>query len=137
MIASQAVISGAFSVTQQAAQLGYLPQLRITHTSGTDRPGVRALDQLGAAGRRADPGGHLQSSDALAYAFGMAVTATITITTLLYFYVMRQHWQPLWLILGAPLPLLTVDLLFLTANPIKLLHGAWLPMVIAIASSPS
>ena len=74
-----------------------------------------------------------RSSAALAFAFGMAVTGTITITTLLFFYVARVHWRtPLWLVgIGAGV-LLAVDLLFLAANLTKLVHGAWLPLLIGI-----
>jgi KUP system potassium uptake protein len=75
-----------------------------------------------------------KSSAALAYAFGMAVTGTITITTLLFFYVVRRLWgKPLWLAALGAGPLLAVDLLFLAANLTKLPHGAWLPLVIGIA----
>ena len=76
-----------------------------------------------------------RSSAALAYAYGMAVTGTITITTLLFFYTARKRWHtPLWLIvIGAGL-LLTVDLLFLAANLTKLVHGAWLPLLIAVVA---
>ena len=75
-----------------------------------------------------------QSSAALAFAFGMAVTGTITITTLLFFYIVRHQWRkPLWLVvLGGGGFLLTVDLLFLAANLTKLVHGAWLPLLIGV-----
>ncbi len=76
-----------------------------------------------------------QTSTALAFAFGMAVTGTITITTLLFFYIVRHQWQrPLWLVLIGAVPLLTVDLLFLAANLTKLVHGAWLPLLIAVSA---
>ena len=75
-----------------------------------------------------------KTADALAYAFGMAVTGTITITTLLFFYIARQHWRkPLWMVVPAATALLTVDLLFFAANLTKLVHGAWLPLLIAVA----
>jgi KUP system potassium uptake protein len=135
VIASQAVISGAFSVTQQAAQLGYLPRLRIAHTS-EERIGQIYVPWINWALLA----GVLtlvftfRSSAALAYAFGMAVTGTITITTLLFFYVVRHRWgKPLWLVVAGAAPLLAVDLLFFAANLTKLVHGAWLPLVIAIA----
>ena len=74
-----------------------------------------------------------RSSAALAYAFGMAVTATITITTLLFFYVARIRWRtPLWLLATGAAALLAVDLLFLAANLTKLVHGAWLPLLIGV-----
>ena len=73
-----------------------------------------------------------RSSAALAYAFGMAVTGTITITTLLFFYIARYQWgKPLWLVVPGAGALLAVDLLFFAANLTKLLHGAWLPLLIA------
>jgi KUP system potassium uptake protein len=135
VIASQAVITGAFSVTQQAAQLGYLPRLRIAHTSEEQRGQIyvpwinwallASVLTLVITFR---------SSAALAYAYGMAATGTITITTLLFFYVVRYHWRkPWWLV--APLAgiLLGIDLLFLAANLTKLVHGAWLPLLIALA----
>jgi len=135
VIASQAVISGAFSVTQQAAQLGYLPRLRIAHTS-EERIGqiyVPWINWALLAGVLALVFA-FRSSAALAYAFGMAVTGTITITTLLFFYVVHHQWgRPLWLVVAGAAPLLAVDLLFLAANLTKLVHGAWLPLVIAIA----
>ena len=135
VIASQAVISGAFSVTQQAAQLGYLPRLRIAHTS-EERIGqiyVPWINWALLAGVLALVFA-FRSSAALAYAFGMAVTGTITITTLLFFYVVRHQWgRPLWLVVAGAAPLLAVDLLFLAANLTKLVHGAWLPLAIAIA----
>jgi KUP system potassium uptake protein len=76
-----------------------------------------------------------RSSAALAYAFGMAVSGTITITTLLFFYVARARWgTPLWLVgIGGGL-LLAVDLLFVAANLTKLVHGAWLPLLIGLTA---
>jgi KUP system potassium uptake protein len=134
VIASQAVITGAFSVASQAAQLGYLPRLRIRHTSAESRGQIyvpwinwtlmiSVLTLVFA----------FESSAALAFAFGMAVTGTITITTLLFFYVVWRHWRaPLWLVaLGAGV-LLLIDLLFLAANLTKLVHGAWLPLLIGV-----
>jgi KUP system potassium uptake protein len=136
VIASQAVITGAYSVASQAAQLGYLPRLRIVHTS-EDTVGqiyvpwinwtllVSVLTLVFA----------FRSSTALAFAFGMAVTATITITTLLFFYIARQRWRaPLWLVIPGAVVLLTVDLLYVAANLTKLVHGAWLPLLIGLAA---
>ena len=135
VIASQAVITGAFSVTQQAAQLGYLPRLRISHTSET-RMGQIYVPWINWAllASVLTLVVTFKSSAALAYAFGMAVTGTITITTLLFFYVVRYHWRtPLWIVVPGAGALLTVDLLFFAANLTKLAHGAWLPLLIAIA----
>ena len=135
VIASQAVITGAFSVTQQAAQLGYLPRLRIAHTSET-RMGQIYIPWINWAllASVLTLVVTFKSSAALAYAFGMAVTGTITITTLLFFYIVRYHWRtPLWIVVPGAGALLTVDLLFFAANLTKLAHGAWLPLLIAIA----
>jgi KUP system potassium uptake protein len=135
VIASQAVITGAFSVTQQAAQLGYLPRLRIAHTS-EERIGQIYIPWINWAllASVLTLVITFKSSTALAYAFGMAVTGTITITTLLFFYVVRNYWhQPLWIVLPGAGVLLTVDLLFFAANLTKLVHGAWLPLLIALA----
>jgi KUP system potassium uptake protein len=136
VIASQAVITGAYSVASQAAQLGYLPRLRITHTSEETVgqiyvPWINWLLMVSVLTLVFA----FQSSTALAYAFGMAVTGTITITTLLFFYVVRHQWGvPLWLVLLGGGTLLLVDLLFLAANLTKLVHGAWLPLLIGITA---
>ncbi|WP_179377822.1 potassium transporter Kup [Rhodococcus sp. ACS1] len=134
VIASQAVITGAYSVASQAAQLGYLPRLRVAHTSESTIGQiyvpwinwvlmVSVLTLVFA----------FRSSAALAYAFGMAVTATITITTLVFFYIARTKWgTPLWLLVAGGGALLAVDLLFLAANLTKLVHGAWLPLLIGL-----
>jgi KUP system potassium uptake protein len=134
VIASQAVITGAFSVAHQAVQLGYLPRLRIAHTSAQTIGQiyvpwinwvlmVSVLTLVFA----------FETSAALAFAFGMAVTGTITITTLLFFYIVRHQWgKPLWLVAIGASSLLLVDLLFFAANLTKLAHGAWLPLLIGV-----
>jgi KUP system potassium uptake protein len=133
IIASQAVITGAFSVASQAARLGYLPRLRIEHTSAATIgqiyvPWINGLLMvmvliLVFAFR---------SSGALAYAYGMAVTGTITIVTILFFYYARTTWKwPLWVVLIVGGFILLVDLMFFAANMTKLVHGAWLPLLIA------
>ena len=134
VIASQAVISGAFSLTQQAAQIGYLPRLRIAHTS-EERVGQIYVPWINWALCIAVLAlvFTFRTSTALAYAYGVAVTGTITITTLLFFYIVRTQWKkPLWLVIAGAIPLLAVDMLFFAANITKLPHGAWLPIVIAI-----
>ncbi len=136
VIASQAVITGAFSVASAAAQLGYLPRLRIAHTSAATIgqiyvPWINGLLLVCVLTLVFA----FRSSAALAYAFGMAVTGTITITTLLFFYLARTRWRtPLWLVLLGGGALLTIDLLFFAANMTKLVHGAWLPLLIAIVA---
>jgi KUP system potassium uptake protein len=136
VIASQAVITGAFSVAQQAAQLGYLPRLRIVHTS-EEKIGQVYVPWINWALMVAVLTLVItfETSTALAYAFGMAVTGTITITTLLFFYIVRHHWRkPLWLVVVGGGALLAVDLLFFAANLTKLAHGAWLPLLIALVT---
>jgi len=134
VIASQAVISGAFSVAQQAAQLGYLPRLRIAHTSEEQAgqiyvPWINWALMIAVLTLVVT----FRSSTALAYAYGTAVTGTITITTLLYFYIARRLWhRPLWLVATGAAFLVSVDLLFLAANLTKLVHGAWLPLLIGL-----
>jgi KUP system potassium uptake protein len=136
VIASQAVITGAYSVASQAAQLGYLPRVRVVHTSEATMgqiyvPWINGLLMVSVLILVFA----FRSSAALAFAFGMAVTGTITITTLLFFYIARIRWgTPLWLIVIGAGALLSVDLLFLAANLTKLVHGAWLPLLIAAAA---
>lgn len=136
VIASQAVITGAFSVASQAARLGYLPRLRIEHTSASTIgqiyvPWINAVLMVAVLILVFA----FRSSAALAYAFGMAVTGTITITTTLFFYYARTRWGwPLWSILVGGGLLLVVDLMFFAANLTKLVHGAWLPLTIAVVA---
>jgi KUP system potassium uptake protein len=136
VIAAQAVITGAYSVASQAAQLGYLPRLRIAHTSESSIgqiyvPWINWLLMVSVLTLVFA----FRSSAALAYAYGTAVTGTITIMTLLFFYVARRRWgAPVWLLAGGATVLLTVDLLFVAANLSKLAHGAWLPLLIALTA---
>ena len=136
VIASQAVITGAYSVAAQAAQLGYLPRLRVDHTSESTMgqiyvPWINWLLMVSVLTLVFA----FRSSAALAFAFGMAVTGTITITTLLFFYIARSRWHtPVWLIAVGATLLLTVDLLFVAANVTKLVHGAWLPLLIGFTA---
>ena len=135
VIASQAVISGAFSVANQAVQLGYLPRLRIIHTSEQEYGQIyvpwinwalmAAVLTLVFA---------FQTSARLAFAYGVAVTGTISITTLLFFWIVRRDWgRPLWVaLLGAGF-FLTIEFAFLAANLTKLFHGAWVPLLVAAA----
>jgi KUP system potassium uptake protein len=134
VIASQAVISGAFSVTRQAVQLGYLPRLRILHTSHQTAGQVyvpfinwallAAVLILVFAFER---------SSRLASAYGIAVTGTITITLTLFLVLMRLEgrWR-IWHIALAAAVFGTVDLAFLSANLDKLITGGWLPIVTGI-----
>jgi KUP system potassium uptake protein len=136
IIASQAVITGAFSVAHQAVQLGYLPRLRITHTSAQTIgqiyvPWVNWLLLVSVLTLVFT----FESSAALAFAYGTAVTGTITIGTLLFFYIARHQFRwRLWLVAVGGGFLLLVDLLFLAANLTKLTHGAWLPLLIGVTA---
>ncbi|MDT5178466.1 MAG: system potassium uptake protein, partial [Mycobacterium sp.] len=136
IIASQAVITGAFSVAAQAAKLGLLPRLRIVHTSASayGQVYVPAINWLLMVSVLILVFA-FESSAKLAYAYGMAVIGTITIVTLLFFYLARARWgTPLWMVLIGGGALLLVDLLFLAANLTKLVHGAWLPLLIAVTA---
>jgi len=134
VIASQAVITGAYSVAQQAARLGYLPRLRIKYTSEEVVgqiyiPFINWLLLVAVLTLVLT----FRSSAALAYAYGTAVTGTITCTTLLFFYYARHQWRwPLWIVLAGGGFLLAIDLLFFASNLTKLTHGAWLPLLIGI-----
>jgi KUP system potassium uptake protein len=134
VIASQAVITGAYSVAQQAARLGYLPRLRIKYTSEEVAgqiyiPFINWLLLVAVLTLVLT----FRSSAALAYAYGTAVTGTITCTTLLFFYYARHQWRwPLWIVLGGGGVLLAIDLLFFASNLTKLVHGAWLPLLVGI-----
>ncbi|SFR06733.1 KUP system potassium uptake protein [Lentzea waywayandensis] len=136
VIASQAVITGAYSVASQAAQLGYLPRLRIAHTSESTIgqiyvPWINWMLMISVLTLVFA----FQTSAALAFAFGMAVTGTITITTALFLFIARLRFgAPAWAIGLGCVVLLGVDLLFLAANMTKLLHGAWLPLLIGLTA---
>ena len=132
VIASQSVISGAFSVAHQAVQLGYLPRLRIVHTSAEEVGQIyvpwinwallaAVLTLVFAFG----------SSAKLASAYGVAVTGTFIITTLLFFSLARlRSRRPTWMVVGVGAAFLSVDLAFFTANLTKLPHGGWLPLLV-------
>jgi KUP system potassium uptake protein len=132
VIASQAVISGAFSVTKQAVQLGFLPRLSIRHTSATEigQVYVPAVNWALLAAVLALVVG-FESSTRLASAYGIAVTGTITVDTLLFLVVVRILWRkPAWLVALGALVFFTVDLAFLGANLTKAEHGGWFPLTI-------
>jgi KUP system potassium uptake protein len=134
VIASQAVISGAFSVAQQAAQLGYLPRLRIDHTS-EEQIGQIYVPWINWALLFAVLAlvFTFKTSNALAYAYGIAVTGTITITTLLFWYIARTRWGwPRWVVITGAALLMAFDLLFFAANLIKFVHGGWLPLLVGV-----
>ncbi len=136
VIASQAVISGAFSVARQAVQLGYLPRMRIVHTSHMEEgqiyvPLTNWTLYLAVMALVF----HFQTSSNLAAAYGIAVTGTMMIDTVLVAFVaiLAWRWHP-WLALPLLGALLLIDIAFFSANAIKLMQGGWFPIVIAIAS---
>jgi KUP system potassium uptake protein len=132
VIASQALITGAFSVTKQVIQLGYLPRLTVQHTSVRDTGqiyipavnwGLFVAIVLAVVTFR--------SSSNLAAAYGIAVTLDMLITTILTFFVIRYGWKyPLWLCVAATGWFFVVDLSFFTSNTLKLLQGGWFPLAI-------
>jgi KUP system potassium uptake protein len=134
VIASQAVISGAFSVTRQAIQLGFLPRLTIHHTSSREigQVYVPAVNWTLLVAVVALVLG-FESSTRLASAYGIAVTGTITVDTLLFLVVVRTLWRkPAWLVALGAVVFFTVDLAFLGANLTKVAHGGWFPLSVGV-----
>jgi KUP system potassium uptake protein len=135
VIASQATISGAYSLTKQAVQLGFLPRMTIVHTSAREMgqvyiPSVNWL--LCAAVIAAVVG--FGSSSRLAGAYGVAVTATMLVDTLLTFFVIRFMWRyPLWLCVSATGFFAIIDLAFFSSTLLKIADGGWFPLVIGAA----
>ncbi|MEJ8836867.1 potassium transporter Kup [Ramlibacter sp. AN1133] len=132
IIASQAVISGAYSLTQQAIQLGLLPRMQIVHTSARARGQIYIpfLNWLLLAAVVVACLG-FGSSSAMASAYGIAVTGTMLITSLLTFFVVRRAWgYPLWLSVGATAFFVAVDLLLVLSCSIKFLEGGWFPVAL-------
>jgi KUP system potassium uptake protein len=133
VIASQALITGAYSVTKQVIQLGYLPRLQVLHTSVKETGqiympfvnwGLFVLIVLAVV--------LFKTSSNLAAAYGIAVTLDMLITTMLTFFVLRYAWRyPLLLCLGATSVFFVVDLAFFSSNMIKLVDGGWFPLMIA------
>ncbi len=135
IIASQAVISGVFSITQQAVQLGQLPRMEVRHTSATEQgqiyvPRINAMLGIGVVLIVLI----FKSSDALAAAYGIAVTGVMAISTFLVAVVARRRWRwplPLVVLLFGTLGL--IDLTFFSANTLKVIQGGWLPLAVAAA----
>src|SRR6185503_8800586 len=135
IIASQALISGAFSLTSQAVRLGYFPRVTIVHTSWTVAgqvylPEINAALMVGCLllvlGFR--------SSSSLGAAYGIAVTGTMAVTSVLFYLVARQRWRwPVWRAGGLTALFLALDLAFLGANLVKVRAGGWVPLAIAAA----
>ena len=134
-IASQALISGAFSLTQQAMQLGFVPRMRLIHTSRTEigqiyMPGINWALWLGTVALVLS----FRSSNNLAATYGVAVTGTMLITTILYAVVLRRifHWSMPSVVALTSL-FLVVDLAFFSANMVKFVEGGWFPLAAASA----
>jgi KUP system potassium uptake protein len=135
IVASQALISGAFSLTQQSIQLGYSPRMQIVHTSKLEAgqiyiPEVNKALMVGCLILVL----YFQNSSNLSAAYGIAVTGTMAITSLLFAVVARMRWGwsklNVWTLTGA---FMLIDLSFLTANVVKIEHGGWVPLIMAMA----
>jgi KUP system potassium uptake protein len=130
VIASQAVITGAFSMTQQAVSLGLFPRIDIRRTSETQAgqiyvPQVNTFLLIGVLVLIA----MFQNSSNLASAYGIAVTGSMFVDTLLFFYIVRYMWKrPVWQAAAASMAFGALDVVFITSNLLKFLHGAWLPL---------
>jgi len=133
VIASQAVITGAFSLTMQAVQLGFSPRLKINHTSSREFgqiyiPGVNWALMIGCIAIVVG----FRTSSNLAAAYGVAVTSTMVITTILFYVVARERWGWSFLTAGSLAAFfLVIDLAFFGANIIKVAHGGWFPLLLA------
>jgi KUP system potassium uptake protein len=133
VIASQAVITGAFSFTRQAIQLGLIPRLQIRHTSESMAgqiylPRVNQILLVGVLFVTLS----FRESGALAAAYGLSVTATMVIDSLMAFFVVWRNWGwPMWRAAAMMLPLLLIEQAFLAANLLKIPEGGWLPLTIA------
>ena len=134
IIASQALISGAFSLTQQCVQLGYSPRVTIVHTSAREAGQIYVPEinhALMVSCLVVVLG--FKSADALGAAYGIAVTGTMAITTLLFVVVASQRWHwPAWHAYGLGALFLALDLAFLGSNALKVGNGGWVPLVVAI-----
>jgi len=132
VIASQAVITGAFSLTRQAIQLGFLPRLEVRHTSGAQFgqiyvPRINTILLLGVLLLVTQ----FRSSSALAEAYGVAVSGTMVVTTLMAMVVIWKSWKwTLWVTAALMVPFLLIDTTFLSANLLKVFHGGWVPLMI-------
>lgn len=153
IIASQALISGVFSLTRQAIQMGLMPRMRIIQTAASRECRGIARRLASAHGSAEDVGQiyvptanwllmiatlavvvSFRSSDALAAAYGIAVSLTMLITSILLYRVMAEKWKwPLWVATSVSIAFATVDCFFLIANSLKILEGGWLPLAIGAA----
>ena len=135
VIASQAVITGAFSMTRQAIQLGLLPRLVIRHTSATETgqiflPAINVLLLVGVVMLALA----FQTSSALAAAYGIAVSGTMVVTTALAYLMLQKVWGwPMWVSALALLPILLIELAFFAANAAKVPDGGYVPLLLGLA----
>ncbi len=134
VVASQAMISGAFSVTRQGIQLGFIPRMEIRHTSKTEEgqiyiPEVNWFIAVGCLIIVVA----FRNTSALGAAYGIAVTGTMLITTILFYIVarLRFRWEA-WQAMSLTAVLLVIDLAFFSANVVKVAHGGWVPLVLGL-----
>jgi KUP system potassium uptake protein len=134
IVASQALISGVFSLAQQAVQLGFSPRTTIVHTSQREHGQIYVpqVNTMLAVGTLLIVAG-FKSSSALGAAYGIAVTGTMSITTVLFAVVARTRWGwPMWRVVALAAFFLVLDVAFLGANSLKILDGGWVPLLIAL-----
>jgi KUP system potassium uptake protein len=134
IIASQAVISGAYSITRQAIQLGFLPRMRILHTSATESGQIYVpAINWGLLVAVILTVIFFQNSSAIAAAYGIAVTGTMLITSILTYFVVRNIWKyPLWLAAGATSIFIALDVMLLASCSVKFFKGGWFPIALAV-----
>ena len=136
VIASQALISGTFSVVREAIQLGYLPRMKVIHTSSETRgqvylPAINWALMIAVMVMVVAFG----SSSALAVAYGVSVTGTMLISGILIFTLAQTRWNvPGWVLWPTTIVLLGIDLAFLSANLVKFMEGAWFPLALGLAA---
>ncbi len=135
IIASQAIISGAFSLTRQAVQLGYIPRLRIEHTSSREIgqiyvPAVNVSLAIATCALVL----YFQTSTNIAGAYGVALSTLMVMTTVMFYVMSREVWG--WSLaraVGGVALFFVMDLMFLAANALKIRHGGWVPLAMAVA----
>ena len=134
VIASQALIAGAYSITMQAIQLGYVPRMEIRHTSSLERgqiylPQINLFLMLACVGLVLG----FQNSSNLAAAYGIAVTLTMMMTSILFCYAARRIWGwARWKVTLLLLAFVVPEIVFFSANALKITHGGWFPLVVAV-----
>ena len=134
VIASQALIAGAYSITMQAIQLGYVPRMEIRHTSSVERgqiylPQINTLLMLACVGLVLE----FRNSSNLAAAYGIAVTLTMMMTSILFSYAARRVWGwSRWKVALLFVIFVVPEAVFFSANALKITHGGWFPLVVAI-----